>query len=464
MRRKNEKAAANPVYMDWFRQKIYDLYVIKPENVPESFFLNQIEIARNAGRGELELDEWERQRLISIIIKDQKSSLDVWIEYFMSDNSKSYPMWFKFWAFQGLTKIGKYDDERASFSKRNLQTTAPFADLNSEILSLIADKIIAKLNGDSLDDLDDPEFKRLIEKENFVELYTHEFTRFKDTVINFSSTNGVWKTFAQGSDPRLLTRALRGKATGWCTAGLGFAEDQIEMGDFHIFFTEDNDGEFTQPRIAIRMEDDVIAEVRGIAVDQNLDDRIAGENLLEEKLREFGDEGAKYLKKTRHMKRLTQIQALVESGESLSSEDLRFLYEVDEFILGFGYDKDPRIEELLEYRNHRYDLTRIFDCTPDRISLTAEEAVKGDILYHYGDLDLDSLITAVGLDLPEYIKGDLSMDSLESLDGLILKNISGDIFLPEIPKDMRDEIKPLRLGGDIILGSRLRRFADAMLF
>ena len=38
--------------------------------------------------------------------------LDKWIEYFLYDEeSKSYEMWEKYWVFQGLQELGKYDKE-----------------------------------------------------------------------------------------------------------------------------------------------------------------------------------------------------------------------------------------------------------------------------------------------------------------------------------------------------------------
>ncbi len=47
------------------------------------------------------------------VIDDQKKTLDKWIEYFLYDEeSKSYEMWEKYWVFQGLQNLGKYDKRK----------------------------------------------------------------------------------------------------------------------------------------------------------------------------------------------------------------------------------------------------------------------------------------------------------------------------------------------------------------
>ena len=46
------------------------------------------------------------------------------------------------------------------------------------------------------------------------------------------------------------------------------------------------------------------------------------------------------------MKKLTGIEKKAEDGEDLTLEELRFLYEIDEKIEGFGYSRDPRIDKI----------------------------------------------------------------------------------------------------------------------
>ena len=62
---------------------------------------------------------------------------------------------------------------------------------------------------------------------------------------------------------------------------------------------------------------------------------------IEEKLKEFPDKD-KYLKKEHDMKLLTLIDKKVNNNIELNVDELKFLYEIDSKITGFGYRKDPR--------------------------------------------------------------------------------------------------------------------------
>ena len=46
------------------------------------------------------------------------------------------------------------------------------------------------------------------------------------------------------------------------------------------------------------------------------------------------------------MKLLTLIDKKVNNNIDLTVEELKFLYEIDDQIIGFGFKKDPRIEEI----------------------------------------------------------------------------------------------------------------------
>ena len=241
-------------------------------------------------------------------------------------------------------------------------------------------------------------------------------------------TKGVWIKYNQGSDHTPLVDSLKGHGTGWYTAVDNTAKIQLTGGDFYVYYSNDKYGEPTIPRVAIRMHDSNIAEIRGIAKDQNLDPFIG--DVLQDKLTEFGTQGELYNKKVTDMKKVTEISEKVDSGEPLSNDDLRFLYEIDDLILGFGYYKDPRIKELLQGRNVKEDLSSVLGCRKDQISTTTEEALSGDIKFHYGSLYLNNLRSADGLVLPHSIAGNLRLKSLTSAEGLVLPNsIGGGLVL-----------------------------------
>ncbi len=427
----------------------YKKYVIKEQNVPESHFKKLEKIALDRGYGHVKYDEQDKEQEIEHIINEQKASLDMWLDYLISRDTNMYPTWFKYYVFQGMLKLGYFDKEKNSYTKRTESTVKPFIELNREALSLIYSELIKVLNKESIDD---EKLNALINNGSFSKLYSYAILKL-DSIKDdgFKSDDGIWKKYNQGSNPEILFNDINGKGTGWCTAGgIKTASNHINGGDFHVYYTKDREGNYTKPRIAIRMEDDQIAEIRGISKDQNIEANM--EKVVDKKLEEFPDRD-EYKKKVKDMEMLTYIYTKYQNKGELTKNDLRFLYEIDDEITGFGYERDPRIEELLEGRNVRKDLVLIFDCKEENISLTKEEALSGNIIYHYGYLDLSNLTSAEGLKLPNEIGGDLHLSSLISAEGLELPNkIGGFLNLFSLTSAEGLEL-PNKIGGFLNLFS-----------
>ncbi|MFB6181801.1 MAG: hypothetical protein ABEJ24_02790 [Candidatus Magasanikbacteria bacterium] len=541
----------NEEKIDRMKEVLHDKYVIDMEEITEesSHFENVIKMSIEEGReddlrkagiefekeyddeGNLHVSieyipEDKKQELAETVIDDQKESLDQWVDYFTSEDSDSFPMWAKYWAFTGMTKLGTYDKETNTFDKRSKGTVAPFPDLNREALALAVDYMINKYSEEYLDleeeireqenkldrldsyrrlkskieekkdelpeqaiegmkrnlesyqkefgkdiDFDEKEqelqqelqqlknkeeevlsTERLSEEEqeifsteSFAKMYAKALEKTVPTEEKeLQRTEGSWVKFPQGSDPeeyvpedfdKSLLESIQGKGTGWCTAGKNTARRQLEGGDFYVYYSENEEGEEEIPRVAIRMERDEIAEVRGIDEDQNLDPYIAEE--LSEKLDEVEGidekEIEKYKKKAEDMEKLSEVAQKHHSGEELTKEELRFLYEIDEDIDSFGYQHgDPRIEEIREERNANEDIATIFD----------KPEIEGDLVLKRFN------ITA----LPEQLKrvgGDLNLDftNIEKLpEGL---EVGGDLRLCGTNIEKLPE--GLEVGGDLVL-------------
>ena len=407
----------------------YKKYVIKEQNVPESYFKKQEKIALDRGYGHVKYDEKTKKQEIEHIINEQKKSLDMWLDYLFSKDTDMYPTWFKYYVFQGMLKLGYFDKEKNRYTKRTESTVKPFIELNREALSIIYSELIKVLNKENIDD---KKLNELINNGSFSKLYSYAVLKL-DFVKNdgFKSNDGIWKKYNKGSNPEILFNDINGKGTGWCTAGgIKTARAHINGGDFHVYYTKDREGNYTKPRIAIRMKDNQIAEIRGISENQNIETNM--EKVVDKKLEEFPD-GDEYKKKVKDMEMLTYIYTKHENKGELTKTDLRFLYEIDDKITGFGYARDPRIEELLQERNVRKDLTLVLDCKEKNISLTEEEALSENIIYHYGSLWLNNLTNAEGLKFPDKIGGDLYLRSLTSAKGLELPDeIEGDLNLSSL--------------------------------
>jgi len=430
----------------------YDLYVIKPEDIPESYFQNQVKLARERGYGNIELTNEDKKRMTDQVIEDQKHSLDKWIEYFLYDEeSKSYEMWEKYWVFQGLQNLGKYDKKTYKFSKRDKTTVYPFPPVEREFifttLHLMEDYIKDKKG--------DEEIKSALGSGNFKMLYEYVIKQsmLKDK-LQSNTTSGKWVKYEQGSDYNILRDSLQGYYTGWCTAaGENFAKSQLAGGDFYVYYSLDNNGEAKVPRIAIRMDGkNKIGEIRGIADRQNMEPEMMP--ILEEKLKEFPDRD-KYLKKEHDMKLLTLIDKKVNNNIELTLDELKFLYEIDSKIEGFGYEKDPRINEIKNKRNIKKDCALIFDVKEEEVALSQEEWEENQNKFKIfvSDLYLYGLTSADGLVLPQSVVGNLFLDNLTSAEGLVLpQNIGGNLDLRSLDSAV-GLVLPQNIGGDLYLYS-----------
>ena len=342
-----------------------DAQIIESEDVPESYFELQRRIAREQGHGEVTITDEMRRQLIEAVQVDQRAGLATWVEYIGGDDG-SYPDWFKYYAWNSIIKMGSFDKEKGEFQRRSKGTTAPYPDLNREALAYVFDNLNKKINGEKIEG--SQELKQLLNSANFGKLYAHAVLEtLPGSPELMNSISGSWTKFDQNDDPRTARRlagSLQGHGTGWCTAGESTAEIQLKSGDFYVYYTKDEDGKDSVPRVAIRMENGQVREVRGVNPQQELEPKLFDITLDRLKNLPGGDV---YLKKAEDMRRLTTLdnKLKAEPDAELSKDELAFLYETDGAINGFGYARDPRISELRSRRDAASDLAKIFDLDPD---------------------------------------------------------------------------------------------------
>ncbi len=414
--------------LDILKRVLYEKFIIKPDN--PAFSINpeirDIMVAKrdNAGKpidtegklyklsaidkqilqmyergqgGDLvatDLSDLPRQ-FAEATITDQKNSLDSWIDY-LSSSYAPYPDWLKYWTFRSILQMSTYDKDKKAFGNRSYDTTKTFPELNPEALSYVLDAIekkyiVKQTDLSNLDINDRQRFEQLLAGENFAKLYAWAIEKIihgSRELLN--KTEGVWIKFPRNSDPMTyrphiemdskaieaeplvpsLQKASRiGYSTGWCTAGESTARQQLKGGDFYVYYSLDRAGNPTIPRVAIRMEGDKIGEVRGVTENQNLDPYIY--SVVEKKLQEFPD-GKAYQKRTENMKRLTEIYNKSKADKDLTREEVRFLYELDGPIEGFGQGNDPRVYELRKTRDLNVDAAIILEYKPEQIALNLE--------------------------------------------------------------------------------------------
>ena len=133
--------------LELLKKFYYDKYLIK--ELPESYINLQNKIAREEGYGDIYVSDETIETMLNQVREDQKSILDLWIDYFMSEDAM-YPTWFKVYAFKGMIGLSTFDKEKQEFGKRTDKTTTPFIDLNMEALSKVYDILKSEIGEDNL--------------------------------------------------------------------------------------------------------------------------------------------------------------------------------------------------------------------------------------------------------------------------------------------------------------------------
>jgi len=212
----------DPRVLDRIKEYYHKKYAIKPENIPAGYYENQKRLAREQGHGDIEITDEMKEQLTEVIITDQKSTLDNWVNYFTSPDSDSFPMWAKYWAFNGMIKLSSFDKAKHAFAKRDKGTVAPFPDLNREALAYVVDVIIKKANKERIPATEgNPELKQLLDGANFGKLYAYAIEKVTPTEkTELLNTAGEWVKYDQRTDPHAAC-SITAKLWHWLVYGRG---------------------------------------------------------------------------------------------------------------------------------------------------------------------------------------------------------------------------------------------------
>lgn len=368
----------NNTKIEKLKQNYYEKYIIKEENIPLQYYKKKIsEITSKENTDSIEI----KKELAEELINDQKISLDKWIDYFSKDEGANYPLSLKIWAYIGMINLANYEPDSQTFTRRSKNSTNNFADLNIIALTQTLEIMNNYLKEKKIDN---PELKKIVENYSFSNIYTYYFS--KEIEQQKSSLDGIWIKYAQNTLPNKLVESLNGMGTNWCIAAYYDAKRKLELGSIYIYYTKNINGNYTVPRLAIRYENDKIAEIKGIAKEQNIETNM--EEIVANKLLEIPN-GTKYLPQTKDMNKLTMISKKIENKLELTREDLIFIYEINGKINGFGNRKDPRIEKIINTRNKKKDLSIIFRCNEKNIACDLRDLINNpnEIICYYGDLN-----------------------------------------------------------------------------
>lgn len=403
----------------FIKNRYYDKYVIKEENIPESHWLLKQKIDG------IDYTEEKKHEEAQKIINNQKESLEVWIDYLMKEKAY-YPMWARYWAFQGMLKLGNYDKQKNRYLKRSKKTISAFAELDAEALSKTIEIVMQYVDKNVIDD---DYLESLIQNGSFGQIYAYVSWKLAveyQNQIASENNDGVWKKYTQNDDKKLVND-LKGKKTRWCITTLRTIKDYFDEGcEFEIYYTKDNNDSYTMPRICIRTQDGKLAEIRGLLTFQNVEPELV--DVITNKINEFPEHEA-FRKAAVDMKRLNDLS----NKKDISKDDMKFLFEYDNAISYFGMLPDPRIDDIRdEHTITDFDVAKRVITNNDENFKYLDNGFKANKQYA---LEL--------VECNKYVYWRLNQSLKEDLD-IALKAVASDsIILRFAPQVIRNDEKTL---------------------
>ena len=406
--------------------------VMDYEDIPDAYWKQQEQILRDNGQGR-KLSEYEKKILAEDLIDKQRQSITSWTNY-LGDKNCPYPLWFKVYAFDGISKMSNtlnLDD--ADYNRRDNTTALSFPKLNAEILAKVYRQINNFYGIDKEDWLsknsDDEKLVSLVKSANFPKLYAKELVDTKvilKTPERTEDVHGDWFEYKLGDEEEISNLA---EGTRWCVVDPNVAHNYLVYGEYgHSRSTRaDEESNSKAKFIIFRLEDPnapgifasngsasirldpngKVAEISGLNEGQAVEDALVP--IVKEKTLSLPG-GEKYLQKFDDKQALIRLDKKMEKGEDLTKEELSFLYELDRPIatLDTYNEEDPRIPELKEKYDLEYALEKGVDANKMVASLDSCNIAK----------NLDTLLEH-GADINNTVNHMKAYDIAKNLDSLL---------------------------------------------
>ncbi|MBO4812984.1 hypothetical protein J5491_02435 [Candidatus Saccharibacteria bacterium] len=465
---------------------IKDNLLIEYDNITESYWDSKKQELRDNGYGNVELTEDLKHQYYEKEREFQKESLEKWANY-LGDEHSPYPLWFKIYAWDGMTKMGVYNKGKNKYETRNETTVAPYPDPDPEILAAIFD-VVNRYHGNGEKEFYTEEGERNINLENVVQ--SGNFSKIYNAIRQdiapviepperAEDVKGEWVEYGLGEEDD-IARAARG--TGWCVATSSVGRHYLKYGtygndaddhdddwgdddwieddgedhddddwiedDVYDYYEDESEDESNKNKAkfilfhlidpktgklakngcaSIRLDPDGnVAEISGLKKGQALHDSIVG--IVEEKIKSLPG-GEEFLPKFADKNRLIALDRKMENGEDLTTEELEFLYEVHREIatLDTYNSYDPRVSELREKYSVEYALNHGVNADGLVSNLDPRSIAENlDALVAHG-ADIDDLVLSLNLfQISENLDALLSHGA--DIDSLVLRLDAYDII------------------------------------
>ena len=424
----------NEVEKRLWAASIKDDLLVDYDNIPESYWQSKRQELRDNGLGDIELTEEYKHAIFDKERELQRESLEKWANY-LGDEHSPYPLWFKIYAWDGMTKMGRYDKSKGRYATRNKTTVAPYPSPDAEVLSGVFETI-SRYYGNNEKEFYTEEGERNIELENvvqsgnFARIYDaieHDITPIIEPPENPEDIHGQWIEYGIGEEDDIARAA---KGTGWCVASSSVGRNYLEYGTyaqddeqegewdeeldgndwgdddeesyspkskFILFHLEDpSAGKLSKNAVAsIRLDPSgEVAEISGLKEGQALNDSLV--DIVAEKVKTLPG-GKRFLDAFTDKQELIRLDRKMQKDEDLTKEELEFIYEIKKQIhtLDTYNEYDPRIKELREKYDIKYALDAGVDAGSFMSKLTSQDIVQNlDTLNEHGaKIDIDELVS-----------------------------------------------------------------------
>lgn len=290
-----------------------------------------LEFAANVAENNGEFDNAERLRsaskdqineMISEVRKTQIADIQTWINYLNS--RPDYSTEFKYYVLNSVIKSNvvnvDVDKGKVQLTKRNKSSVNSFESLNARALANVYDK---------------PNTPNKFLYDYAIDMATTIATSIPKEKEFERTPKGTWYKFVKG-DENILSSFV--SDTPWCTGSVSTARNQLNGGDFYVFNPINSE---VNEKIAIRMNDNNIGEIRGMLAGQDLKE--SSSPILDSFIKENLPGQERSLKKLKYLKLRSEFKAdptlfnntvklrelIIYSryNDSYGGDDMRFTYK-----------------------------------------------------------------------------------------------------------------------------------------
>jgi hypothetical protein len=332
----------------------YKTYLINDDSPSITNFINnEIETHKEQGSSLETIQRLEaikenptsRRGVIDDIAKTQNESLEKWVEYL---RLSEYKLPFKFLMLKAVLNFN-YDLKQNKLFERGRDTIRNYTPFDAGSLAELNEK-----NSDFL----------LMDYNVIMNENSSKILNSQEVVEQ--SGNGKWIKFNGGSKTKPEDIEKNGNRlmnlvqnTYWCTKSAGTS--QLRGGDFYVYVTEANGEIF--PRIAVRMNEDKVGEVRGNKSSaQDLDAEMLpiAEEFLNKNIP--NDSGKKWLDSIKYNKKCVEMRKRFESEgmyKDFIYDYIKLIADKDKYKVDYGANGnvtllEQKFEEIIQIPNEYY--------------------------------------------------------------------------------------------------------------